>query len=109
MSRFSTTGEFRRLREADHLDDTQPNPQLGDTQPNLQLEDTHGQVVRGVGPPASPASAHGANPYDTYPQVGKTGLHDRNAELRRLSAWIRQKRSAEELKILREKGEDDSG
>jgi hypothetical protein len=99
MSRFSTTGEFQRLREAENLEDTLPN---------LRLEDTDAQLVRGVPPSKShPGSAQGANPYDTFPQVGKSGLHDRNAELRKLSAWIRQKRAAEELKAMREKGEDE--
>jgi hypothetical protein len=97
MSRFSTTGEFRHLREDENLEDTVPN---------LRLEDTDAQLVRGVAPTKnSQGKGGGVNPYDTFPQVGKTGMHDRNAELRKLSAWIRQKRAAEELKAAREKGE----
>ena len=97
MSRISTTGKFKRLREAKSLDDTVPN---------LRLEDTAAQLVRGVRPTLlQPSRDAGANPYDTFPQVGKSDLHDRNAELRRLSARIRQKRAAEELKAMRANGE----
>jgi hypothetical protein len=98
MSRFSTTGEFRRLREADNLEDTLPN---------LRLEDTDAQQAPGAAPVKSRRGGHGVNPYDTFPQVGKSGLHDRNAELRKLSAWIRQRRMAEELKARRDKGEEE--
>jgi hypothetical protein len=99
MSRFSTTGEFRHLREGENLEDTVPN---------LRLEDTDAQLVRGVAPAnVQTGKGSGVNPYDTFPQVGKTGLHDRNAELRKLSAWIRQKRAAEELKAAREQGDDE--
>jgi hypothetical protein len=86
MSRFSNTSENQQLQDEGELEDTLPS---------LRLEDTDAQR-----PP-------GANPYETFPQVGKSNLHDRNAELRRLSAWIRQKRAAEELKASRETGEDE--
>ncbi|HEX9138848.1 MAG TPA: hypothetical protein VF848_03610 [Steroidobacteraceae bacterium] len=48
---------------------------------------------------ASPESeGAGFNPYDTYPCVNKTDSTQRNADLRKLSEWIRLKRQVEQLK-----------
>jgi len=38
------------------------------------------------------------NPYDTYPSVSKPDSAQRNADLRKLSEWIRIKRQVEQLK-----------
>ena len=48
---------------------------------------------------AIPAKAgHGYNPYDTFPNVGLAGVAERQADLRRLSEWIRTKRQVAQLK-----------
>jgi hypothetical protein len=44
------------------------------------------------------ASAHGYNPYDTFPSVRHPGSTARQADLRRLSEWIRTKQHVDELK-----------
>lgn len=54
----------------------------------LMLED-HARAAR-VG--------QGQNPYDTFPNVRHTGLAQRQADLRRLSDWIRMKRQLAQLK-----------
>jgi hypothetical protein len=48
----------------------------------------------------APPEATGAsfNPYDTYPSVNRTDSTQRNADLRKLSEWIRLKRQVEQLK-----------
>ncbi|HTP40785.1 MAG TPA: hypothetical protein VMI92_14560 [Steroidobacteraceae bacterium] len=40
----------------------------------------------------------GYNPYDTFPNVREGGLEQRQADLRRLSEWIRLKRQVAQLK-----------
>jgi len=48
---------------------------------------------------AVPAKVGGGyNPYDTFPNVRHRGLADRQADLRRLSEWIRLKRQVSQLK-----------
>jgi hypothetical protein len=48
---------------------------------------------------AAPAKAgYGYNPYDTFPNVGQSGLGQRQADLRRLSEWIRTRRQVAQLK-----------
>lgn len=78
---------------------------MEDTVPNLSLEDTSTQIRRGLAPARSSGAA-GFNPYDTFPHVGPANGQDRNAELRRLSAWIREKRAAEQLKAGMKPGKD---
>ena len=99
MSRFKNDGGFRRKRETAKLEETLPN---------LRLEDTGAQLARGV-PPHKPGPGRnfGANPYNAVPPTGDSGLNDRNSEMRKLSAWIRQKRAAEELKARRERGTEE--
>lgn len=43
-------------------------------------------------------SGGGYNPYDTFPNVRQSGLEQRQADLRRLSEWIRAKRQVSQLK-----------
>ena len=40
----------------------------------------------------------GYNPYDTFPNVRHDGVGQRQADLRRLSEWIRVKRQVSQLK-----------
>ena len=40
----------------------------------------------------------GYNPYDTFPNVRQPGVATRQADLRRLSEWIRLKRQVSQLK-----------
>ena len=40
----------------------------------------------------------GHNPYDTFPNVRHAGASERQADLRRLSEWIRLKRQVSQLK-----------
>ena len=48
---------------------------------------------------AAPAKAgYGYNPYDTFPNVRQPGMAQRQADLRRLSDWIRTKRQVANLK-----------
>jgi len=48
---------------------------------------------------AAPARAgFGYDPYDTFPNVRQPGLGQRQADLRRLSEWIRTKRQVAGLK-----------
>jgi hypothetical protein len=48
---------------------------------------------------AAPAkTGYGYNPYDTYPNVQQTGVGQRQADLRRLSDWIRTQRQVAQLK-----------
>jgi len=48
---------------------------------------------------AAPAKAGGGyNPYDTFPNVRQPGMAGRQADLRRLSEWIRLKRQVSQLK-----------
>jgi hypothetical protein len=48
---------------------------------------------------AIPAKVGGGyNPYDTFPNVRQTGVAARQADLRRLSEWIRLKRQVSQLK-----------
>jgi hypothetical protein len=48
---------------------------------------------------AAPANAgYGYNPYDTFPNVRQPGVAQRQADLRRLSEWIRTKRQVAHLK-----------
>ena len=48
---------------------------------------------------AAPAKAgYGYNPYDTYPNAQQTGVGQRQADLRRLSDWIRTQRQVAQLK-----------
>ena len=48
---------------------------------------------------AAPARAgYGYNPYDTFPNVRQPGLGQRQADLRRLSEWIRTKRQVADLR-----------
>jgi hypothetical protein len=48
---------------------------------------------------AAPAKAgFGYNPYDTFPNVRQPGVGQRQADLRRLSEWIRTQRQVAELK-----------
>ena len=48
---------------------------------------------------AAPAKAGGGyNPYDTFPNVRQPGVEQRQADLRRLSEWIRVKRQVSQLK-----------
>jgi hypothetical protein len=48
---------------------------------------------------AAPARAgHGYDPYDTFPNVRQPGVAQRQADLRRLSEWIRTKRQVADLK-----------
>ena len=48
---------------------------------------------------AVPAKAGGGyNPYDTFPNVRQAGVGQRQADLRRLSEWIRVKRQVSQLK-----------
>jgi hypothetical protein len=44
----------------------------------------------------------GYNPYDTFPNVRENGLEQRQADLRRLSEWIRAKRQVLQLKKTNE-------
>lgn len=47
----------------------------------------------------APARAGGGfNPYDTIPNVRQPGVGQRQADLRRLSEWIRVKRQVSQLK-----------
>lgn len=43
-------------------------------------------------------SGGGYNPYDTFPNVRQPGVGQRQADLRRLSEWIRVKRQVSQLK-----------
>ena len=43
-------------------------------------------------------TGHGYNPYDTFPNVRQAGTAARQADLRRLSEWIRTKRQVAQLK-----------
>lgn len=43
-------------------------------------------------------SGGGYNPYDTFPNVRQNGFAQRQADLRRLSEWIRVKRQVSQLK-----------
>ena len=43
-------------------------------------------------------SGGGYDPYDTFPNVREPGVAQRQADLRRLSEWIRLKRQVSELK-----------
>ena len=43
-------------------------------------------------------SGGGYNPYDTFPNVRQPGVGHRQADLRRLSEWIRVKRQVSQLK-----------
>ena len=48
---------------------------------------------------AAPAKAgNGYNPYDTFPNVRHPDMGQRQADLRRLSEWIRTKRQVAQLK-----------
>jgi hypothetical protein len=48
---------------------------------------------------AAPAKAgYGYNPYDTIPNVRQPGVGQRQADLRRLSDWIRTQRQIAQLK-----------
>ena len=48
---------------------------------------------------AAPAKAgYGYNPYDTFPNVRHPDMGQRQADLRRLSEWIRTKRQVAQLK-----------
>jgi hypothetical protein len=47
----------------------------------------------------------GYNPYDTFPNVRQPGVGQRQADLRRLSEWIRVKRQVSQLKQPSESGE----
>lgn len=47
-------------------------------------------------------SGGGYNPYDTFPNVRQSGLEQRQADLRRLSEWIRAKRQVSQLKKINE-------
>jgi hypothetical protein len=48
---------------------------------------------------AAPAKAgYGYNPYDTFPNVRQPDSTARQADLRRLSEWIRTKRQVAQLK-----------
>lgn len=48
---------------------------------------------------AIPAKVGGGyNPYDTFPNVRQDGVAGRQADLRRLSEWIRLKRQVSQLK-----------
>ena len=48
---------------------------------------------------AAPAKAgYGYNPYDTIPNVRQPGMGQRQADLRRLSDWIRAQRQVAQLK-----------
>ena len=48
---------------------------------------------------AAPAkTGYGYNPYDTFPNVRDAGSTARQADLRRLSEWIRTKRQVAQLK-----------
>ncbi len=48
---------------------------------------------------AVPAKVGGGyNPYDTFPNVRQAGVGQRQADLRRLSEWIRVKRQVSQLK-----------
>jgi hypothetical protein len=80
---------------------------MEDTLPNMSLEDTNAQLNRGV-LPVHGNNHTGIDPYDTFPTLGGTSGKDRNAELRRLSAWIRQKRDVARLKA-EEESPDKSG
>ena len=40
----------------------------------------------------------GYNPYDTFPNVSRSGFAQRQADIRRLSEWIRMKRQVSQLK-----------
>ena len=46
----------------------------------------------------SAKSGGGFNPYDTFPNPRQGGLGQRQADLRRLSEWIRLKRQVSQLK-----------
>jgi hypothetical protein len=84
-----------------------------DTMPNLSLEDTCTQLQRGI-TPTGRTGRSGSNPYDTVPnaaagpKAAAAGL-DRNAEMRKLSAWIRQKRAAADLKSQVGSAGDENG
>ena len=47
---------------------------------------------------ASARAGHGYDPYDTFPNVGQPGVEQRQADLRRLSEWIRTKRQVADLR-----------
>lgn len=48
---------------------------------------------------AAPAKAgFGYNPYETFPNVRQPGVGQRQADLRRLSEWIRTQRQVAQLK-----------
>lgn len=47
---------------------------------------------------AAARAGNGYNPYETFPNVRQPGLGQRQADLRRLSDWIRTKRQVAELK-----------
>ena len=48
--------------------------------------------------PASAPVVGGYNPYDTFPSVRPVGSAQQNADLRRLSEWIRLKRQVAQIK-----------
>jgi hypothetical protein len=50
-------------------------------------------------------SANGYNPYETFPSVRYPGSTARQADLRRLSEWIRTKKHVQQLKDSAEKPE----
>ena len=50
----------------------------------------------------SAAIAGGYNPYDTFPSVQRNGGAQQNADLRRLSEWIRLKRQVAQIKKAEE-------
>ena len=50
-------------------------------------------------------SGGGYDPYDTFPNVSQPGVAQRQADLRRLSEWIRVKRQVSQLQRPRERGE----
>jgi hypothetical protein len=47
---------------------------------------------------ASAKVGGGYNPYDTFPNVRQSGMVQRQADLRRLSEWIRMKRQVSQLR-----------
>jgi|HubBroStandDraft_3_1064219.scaffolds.fasta_scaffold1067558_1 hypothetical protein len=61
-------------------------------------EDTTERLLALAEDAAPEAEGASFNPYDTYPSVSKPDSEQRNADLRKLSEWIRLKRQVEQLK-----------
>jgi hypothetical protein len=61
-----------------------------------RVREPRGAAVAEKQPAAKPET--GCNPYDTFPNLRANDVGQRQADLRRLSEWIRLKRQVEALK-----------